>query len=89
MAVIREGEWMDGDKVPGINELLAIVMLDIALDQHRCVFCRAEQPHDVRWPAYAFELRSKHDGTQPGDVEFRSCPACEPQLDRLLFEMGK
>ncbi len=86
MGIVREGDWQDfNSSDQRLQELTALVLLDLAAGVHRCVLCRAEQPHDVRWSYYAVEMESQVTGHNTGDLEYRACPTCEPKLDALLF----
>lgn len=88
MTVVREGRWYEPDELAEAAETIGALTTRVILDAerlHRCVLCRAEQPHDVRWSHYAMELRKNSTG-ESEDVEYTCCPSCEPKLDAMLFD---
>lgn len=82
--VIRDSGWHDGADFPNLQELLARAMSSDGC----CCVCGAEQPDDVRWPAYAFELDAK-DGSGRAEIEFRTCPRHEATLDAVFDSLGE
>lgn len=83
MTVIRETDWMDGAKFPEFNNILLLAQLHPG----RCVMCGREQPDDMKWPYFGFDLESKSDGHEQS-IEFCVCPTCEPLMDDVMEKLG-
>lgn len=89
MGVIRESEWIDSEDMNEAQVMfLAIVMDDAMEGRSVCVLCRAEQPSDMRWPAYAMEVEKRSTGENSGDIQYRACPDCEQRVDEFIFRVG-
>lgn len=83
MTIVRQTEFLDGADWPE----LASMVHAIKTSAGRCVICKREQPCDVRWPAYQLELEPK-DGSESREWDYRCCPDCHPQFDRLMDMLG-
>ena len=80
--VIRDSGWHDGDDFPNLQQLLTAAITS----DGRCCVCGAEQPDDLRWPAFVFELDAK-DGSGSTEFQFRTCPRHEATLDAVFDQL--
>lgn len=81
----RQTAWLNGDAFPDLGAFMRAARRGDA--GRRCVICGAEQPDDLKWPAYALEMVSNGGGPVV-ECEYRACPPCEPRLDTLLDRLG-